>query len=162
MGKPVNPKHLKFVERYLATGNATQSYIDAGYDARGKSAENAASRLLGSVGVREMIDAATAKACESQALTKEVVVAGLLKEANREGEGASHGARVSAWRTLAEIAGSLENKVKVSGDPDNPVKVQHSGAVAHKPDPGAFREFLNDLAAVGRPAQPDAGTRGGG
>ena len=34
-----------------------------------------------------------------------MVVAGLLKEAEREDEGATHGARVSAWAALAKHLG---------------------------------------------------------
>ena len=31
--KPLNPKQLKFAQLYVASGNATQAYIDAGYSA---------------------------------------------------------------------------------------------------------------------------------
>lgn len=40
----LTPRHKKFVERYIASGNATQSYKDAGYT--GKGAQVSASKLL--------------------------------------------------------------------------------------------------------------------
>lgn len=105
MGKPLNPKQLKFVERYLATGNATQSYIDAGYTARGKSATNAASVLLENDGVKAVVDAHRAKATEKQGITAEWYAERVKTEAERDGEGSSHGARVSALRLAGELLG---------------------------------------------------------
>lgn len=56
--KPLIPKQQKFVDEYLIDLNATAAYKRAGYAAEGKSAENAASRLLGTVGVRKAIQQA--------------------------------------------------------------------------------------------------------
>ena len=47
----LSPNQKKFTELYHDGGNATQAYTGAGYKATGRSAENAGSRLLGSVGV---------------------------------------------------------------------------------------------------------------
>ena len=55
---PLNPRQLKFVERYLATGNATQSYIDAGYEVGRKTAEVNAARLLRDARVQQLISPA--------------------------------------------------------------------------------------------------------
>src|SRR4051812_23274383 len=52
MPRPLNKRQLKFVERYLLTGNATQSYIDAGFTKDRESARRAASKLLTNVDVR--------------------------------------------------------------------------------------------------------------
>ena len=71
MSRPLNPKQQKFVDRYLATGNDTQSYIDAGYTARDRAAANAASRLLGFVGVKAAIDEARAEALKTHEVTAE-------------------------------------------------------------------------------------------
>jgi len=46
----------RFADYFVESGNATQSYIKAGYKARGKSAEVNASRLLGNAKVKEYID----------------------------------------------------------------------------------------------------------
>ena len=64
MSHPLNPKQLKFVERYLLTGNATQSYIDAGYAARGHAAEACAERMLRNAEVKKAITAASVKGAE--------------------------------------------------------------------------------------------------
>src|SRR5215218_9523613 len=54
-GRPLNPKQLKFVQRYLATGNATQSYIDAGYQCTRAAAEANAARLIRDDRVQELL-----------------------------------------------------------------------------------------------------------
>lgn len=47
MTTKLTPKQQLFVEEYIKDLNATQAYIRAGYKARGRAAENNASRLLG-------------------------------------------------------------------------------------------------------------------
>jgi phage terminase small subunit len=42
----ITAKQKMFADEYIKTGNAKQSYINAGYSARGNSAEANASRLL--------------------------------------------------------------------------------------------------------------------
>lgn len=54
--RPLNERQLKFVERYVATGNATQSYIDAGYACNADSAQAAAARLLADVRVQRLVN----------------------------------------------------------------------------------------------------------
>ena len=51
----LNPNQKKFADEYIKTGNAKQSYINAGYKARGNRAEASASRLLRNVKVRDYI-----------------------------------------------------------------------------------------------------------
>lgn len=51
----LTPNQKKFADEYIKTGNAKQSYINAGYKARGNRAEAAASRLLRNVKVRDYI-----------------------------------------------------------------------------------------------------------
>ena len=51
----------KFVTEYLKDQNATAAYKRAGYKGQGRVAENAASRMLGFVGVRAEIDAGLSK-----------------------------------------------------------------------------------------------------
>lgn len=126
MGKPLNPKQLKFVERYLATGNATQSYIDAYGDMDRKSAEAGASRLLSNVKVKEAIAQATGKAVQTAELTAEYVIKGLKKEAEREGDGAQHSARIKAYELLGKIIKLIDadEKPKDKGD-DKGLPVEH-------------------------------------
>lgn len=63
----LNEKQLRFVELYqrsVAAGkpNATQAYIAAGYKARGKSAGNAASKLLEHDGIKALLKPVKAEA----------------------------------------------------------------------------------------------------
>lgn len=63
----LTPKQQRFVAEYCVDFNATAAYVRAGYDARGNSAEAAASRLLSNVKVREAIEQKQreiAKRCE--------------------------------------------------------------------------------------------------
>lgn len=51
----LNIKQRKFADYYIETGNATASYLRAGYEAGGHAAEAAASRLLRNVEVQNYI-----------------------------------------------------------------------------------------------------------
>lgn len=51
----LNAQRKRFADEYLIDLNATQAYKRAGYKGKGRSAENAASRLLGHVGVQQYI-----------------------------------------------------------------------------------------------------------
>ncbi|MFB0840973.1 terminase small subunit [Paenibacillus oleatilyticus] len=48
-------KQKRFADYFIETGNATQSYLRAGYKAKGNSAEVNASRLLSNAKLREYI-----------------------------------------------------------------------------------------------------------
>jgi phage terminase small subunit len=108
----LTPKQEAFVQHYATTRNATQSAILAGYSKNGASTSG--SNLLRHEGVRgalmriearklqEMGDAAV-----SSAFTRKQVLEGLYKEATRNGKGATHAARVTAWRQIAELEGYL-------------------------------------------------------
>lgn len=50
-----NIRHERFAQGIAQGKPASTAYIDAGYKARGRSAENAASRLLGNVGVAQRV-----------------------------------------------------------------------------------------------------------
>ena len=78
----LSPKQQRFVEEYLVDLNATAAYKRAGYKGTGRSAENAASRLLGNVGVREAIAARQNKRSieadiDSKRILTELVTVGL-------------------------------------------------------------------------------------
>lgn len=58
MAGELNPNQLRFCQLYLETGNATQSYLDAGYKAKNADvAGTLAARLLGNDRVRAYISA---------------------------------------------------------------------------------------------------------
>jgi hypothetical protein len=100
MSKPLNPKQLKFVELFLATGNATQSYLAAGYQCSKRAAETSSSALLRNPEVQKALAQATAKAAEARALTVEMALSNLWAQATATGPGTSHMARVQATKEL--------------------------------------------------------------
>jgi phage terminase small subunit len=67
------PRQQAFVREYLIDLNATAAYKRAGYKGKGRTAENAASRMLGFVGVKAAIEAALAKAEKRSAATVEKI-----------------------------------------------------------------------------------------
>jgi len=56
----LSPKQEKFCQEYINTGNATQSYINAGYSKTG--ADAGASRLLGNVSIKNRLEELKAEA----------------------------------------------------------------------------------------------------
>ncbi len=75
----LTPKQERFVAEYLVDLNATAAYRRAGYKARGRSAENAASRLLGVVGVQQAIQAGQAARGVQTGITAARVLTELAK-----------------------------------------------------------------------------------
>lgn len=110
----MTPKQQRFVEEYMVDLNATQAAIRAGYAA--KDADVQGPRLLGNVGVRLEIERRRAAQAERAGLTVERVIKGLLREAELDGEGASHGARVSAWGHLGKHLGMFIDKQQIEGN----------------------------------------------
>ncbi|PIL46090.1 hypothetical protein CR105_03085 [Massilia eurypsychrophila] len=67
-------KQQRFVAEYLIDLNATAAYKRAGYEGKGKSAENAASRMLGNVGVQLAVTAAMQQRGERTGITADQVI----------------------------------------------------------------------------------------
>ena len=114
-------KQQRFVEEYLIDLNATQAAIRAGYSE--KTAQEQSSRLLSNVMVQEAVQIAKNKLSERTELTVDMVVNGLLKEAQDYAEGSTQSARVSAWAHLGKHLGMFKDKIEHSGDPNNPINM---------------------------------------
>ncbi|TQE92917.1 MAG: terminase small subunit [Spiribacter salinus] len=89
-----------FVEEYLIDLNATQAAIRAGYKNASYGRE-----LRTKTHVKEAIARRRAKRQQRTEVTQDMVIEGLLKEARRDGEDSSHGARVGAWKALGKHVG---------------------------------------------------------
>jgi phage terminase small subunit len=115
MSKPkaLTPKQRRFVEEYLIDHNATQAAIRAGYSEH--TADRQGSRLLKNVEVAAAVATRSEKVTEKADVTTEDIVSGLKKEAEREDEGSSHAARVSAWSHLGKYRGMFTDRSEVSG-----------------------------------------------
>lgn len=116
----LNPKQQRFVQEYLVDLNATQAAIRAGYSE--KTAGQIGAENLKKPEIASLIKEALDKHTEEAGLTVQDIVDGLLLEARRDGEGASHAARVSAWQALAKYKGMFTDKLQVSGADGGPMK----------------------------------------
>ncbi|MBT4605421.1 MAG: terminase small subunit [Thiotrichales bacterium] len=118
----------RFVDEYMIDLNATQAYIRAGYKSRGRAAENAASRLLGHVGVTEAIGKAKAKRSEETAIDARYVlnrhieidqmdVANIM---NDDGSLKKLSEWPKVWRT--SLTGLEISEIMMGGDPIGTLK----------------------------------------
>lgn len=100
-------KQERFVLEYLKTNNQTQSAIAAGY----ASPEVEGSRLLRNAKVAAEIAKGKASRAKRTDITIDYVVQRLAIEAEREGKGASHSARIAALAQLrAHLSGSPDGE----------------------------------------------------
>jgi phage terminase small subunit len=94
----LTPKQARFVAEYLKTRNQTESARRAGY----KSPEVEGCRLLKNAKVAALVAAGQSERTERTNIDIDYVVQRLSIEAEREGEGSSHSARVSALGQLRQ------------------------------------------------------------
>ena len=122
--KNLKPQQERFVVEYLKTPkNATDAAIRAGYSPKTATAQ--ASRLLTNVNVRKAIDEAQnetrERVKEEVGLTVDMVVHGLLKEAQDYAEGSTQSARVSAWAHLGKHLGMFKDNIEHTGKDGGPI-----------------------------------------
>jgi phage terminase small subunit len=103
MAGTLTPKQSEFVTQYLVDLNGKQAAIRAGYSA--KTAEVQASKLLSLPKVAAEVARRQAERAKSVQVSQDYVLQRLIIEAEREGEGASHAARVSAASLLGKHLG---------------------------------------------------------
>ena len=109
----LTPKQQRFVEEYLIDLNATQAAIRAGYSE--KTAKEIGSENLTKPNIAKAIQEAQESLSNKTQLTVDIVVQGLLKEAQDYAEGSTQSARVSAWAHLGKHLGMFKDKVEHSG-----------------------------------------------
>ena len=109
----LTPKQQRFVDEYLIDLNATQSAIRAGYSP--KTAEQQGFQLLKKTSVSEAIEQAQQERQKRTLVTQDDVIRGLLTEAEWQGEGSSHSARVSAWAHLGKHLNMFTDKIEHTG-----------------------------------------------
>lgn len=117
----LTPKQQRFVDEYLIDLNATQAAIRAGYSE--KTAKEIGSENLTKPNIAKAIQEAQENLSNKTQLTVDMVVQGLLKEAQDYAEGSTQSARVSAWAHLGKHLGMFKDKIEHSGDPNNPVNM---------------------------------------
>ena len=109
----LTPKQQRFVEEYLIDLNATQAAIRAGYSE--KTAAVIGAENLIKPNIAKAIQEAQESLSNKTQLTVDMVVQGLLKEAQDYAEGSTQSARVSAWAHLGKHLGMFKDKVEHSG-----------------------------------------------
>jgi hypothetical protein len=109
----LNPRQQRFVDHVASNGgNAAQAYRDAGYSTPTPTTATAgASRLLATDSVRNAVDAKRGHLQAASDISRVDVLKGLGEIAVDSDQPAS--ARVSAWRTLADILGLVVRKVDI-------------------------------------------------
>jgi hypothetical protein len=103
-------KRSRFVEEYLLDLKASAAARRAGYSRATAHAQG--HELLKKPEVAEAIAEAQAARSERTRITQDEVVARLVREADRTGDGASHSARVQALGLLAKHLGMFRDTVQ--------------------------------------------------
>jgi phage terminase small subunit len=93
-------KQERFVLEYLKDGNATRAAKAAGYSE--KTAYSQGQRALKHVEVASALAKAAARRTERTEITMDYVISRFVIEAEREGEGSSHSARIAALTQLRQ------------------------------------------------------------
>lgn len=106
---PLTAKKEAFCRAYVANGsNGTQAAITAGYSK--KTARSQAQRLLTNVDIQKRIAELKEPINKGLAINAEYVRERLKIEAERDGEGASHSARIRALELLGKDVGMFEGR----------------------------------------------------
>lgn len=100
----------KFVREYIKDFNGTEAMRRLGY--RHSAVNVHAAKFLRDPYTQWFLRQLLDKLDEKAIVNRNMVLSGLLKEANARGYDDSHSARVSAWRTLGRILGMEITKVE--------------------------------------------------
>lgn len=120
--KELTIKQKKFADLYIETGNATQSYIDAGYKATKREvAEANARKLLANYSVQNYIDSQMEQLQRNTIASQEEVLEYLTsvmrgEEKDQFGLDASLQDRTKCAELLGKRYGTFKEKVDVGGN----------------------------------------------
>lgn len=109
---------LRFVNEYMFDWDCVKAAIRVGYPKA--KAREVSEIFMAEPVVQRLIAEQSRNFDAAKNVTLGYVVSGLLKEANREGAGSSHAARVAAWEKTAKVLGlgaanTVDSNVNVSG-----------------------------------------------
>lgn len=110
--KKLTPKQQRFIEEYCSNGfNATQAAISAGYSK--KTAKDMGCQNLAKPDIQEEIEKYKAEVAKKSLCTTEMVVKGLMREAQGLNGDETSSSRTAAWKVLSEFTGGFDaNKHK--------------------------------------------------
>lgn len=100
----------RFITEYLVDFHAGNAYLRAG--GKNKDYRLAGYNMKREAYVCQQIQKAVDAMDAAQVTTRQRVLAGLVKEANHDGLGSQHSARVTAWQGLAKILHMGEKEVE--------------------------------------------------
>lgn len=118
----LTPKQSLFVKEYLVDLNATQAAIRAGYSK--KTAKSIGQENLTKPDVAAEIERAKQKRTNKVEITAEYVLRRINEEANYFDEGASHSARVSALKLLANHTDVCKEKHEFTGADGGDIRIK--------------------------------------
>lgn len=137
-----NAKHELFCRGWLKHQNATKAYREAGYKARGHSAEQCAHRLLRHAEVKHRIN----EVRRHMSYRTKVTVESLLQDAAQDRELARRldqpGAALQATQFMAKLVGLMVDR-KETGSPGDFASLETTAAIVEK-----VRAELGDNAAT--------------
>lgn len=109
----MTPKQERFIAEYLVDGNATKAAARSGYSE--KTSAKIGFENLHKPEIAAAIAKAQAERNKRVQVTQDYVLTRLMLEAEREGEGASHSARVAAVGLLGKHLVMFTDKTEHSG-----------------------------------------------
>lgn len=125
--KQITEQQKKFADFFIETGNATMSYIRAGYVARGNAAEANASRLLRNAKVADYVEQRNQELAQKRiadiAEVKEFWTR-IMRSSDEETKD-----RLKASEFIAKTNGVFVTKLEHSGDADNPIQHNIEGNI---------------------------------
>ena len=107
---PLTPKQSRFVEEYLVDMNATQAAIRAGYSK--KTAGQTGNENLKKPEIQKALSDAVQVRSERTEITQDYVLKRLIMEAERDDEGSTHSARISALSLLGKHLAMFTERVE--------------------------------------------------
>ena len=107
-----NARHERFAQALAKGLNATQAYLEAGYEAQGNSAEAAASRLLRDVKVQARLAEMQNKAAAKTEITVAKLTEMYLEDRKLARDNVQTAAAVSAVTALGKLHGLIIDQSK--------------------------------------------------
>ena len=136
-----------FVAEYMFDFDPINAACRIGY--KGQTAKNMAKKFMSEPGVARLIRERQQEFDSANAINADRIMAGLLKEATREGFGASHAARVGAWTNLAKIIGV--------GQPEDPTLTIPGGVMVIPATPANLQQWENGASQSQAQLKHDVG-----
>jgi phage terminase small subunit len=114
-------RHARFVAAYIKSGNATQSYIDAGYDVSPSVAGQSGYQLLKKPQIKAAIDHARAAAAKDAGISTAWVLDNLVaifKRCSEPGDTFHPTGAIRALELIGKQHGMFVDRLKISEEAD--------------------------------------------